>query len=232
MNYFSHARRYLNDPYFAVGTAVPDWLSVLDRKVRARSTSAAKLLKDEDARVVAICGGIIQHHHDDAWFHQTEIFLTLNAKFAQQLRKLLEGDVSMRPSFVGHIAIELLLDDALVQSNTRELDRYYEIFSQVDAVLVEQTINRISPRPAHRLAELVQRFSMDQFLYDYSADGRLLMRVNHVLKRVGLEALPSTIEDWMRRARLEVQENMQELLAGESTTPAWQKLNWDANSRS
>ena len=33
MNYFAHGVRFLEDPYFLAGTAVPDWLSVVDRRV-------------------------------------------------------------------------------------------------------------------------------------------------------------------------------------------------------
>ena len=36
MNFFSHGFRYLDQPYLLAGTAVPDWLSYVDRKIRAR----------------------------------------------------------------------------------------------------------------------------------------------------------------------------------------------------
>ncbi len=43
MNYLSHGFRFVDDPYFVAGTALPDWMSVLDRRNRARSTVAAVL---------------------------------------------------------------------------------------------------------------------------------------------------------------------------------------------
>ncbi len=36
MNYFAHGYRFIDDPYFMAGTALPDWLSVADRRVRIR----------------------------------------------------------------------------------------------------------------------------------------------------------------------------------------------------
>jgi hypothetical protein len=36
MNYFTHALPHLRDPVFIAGTALPDWLSVVNRKVRLR----------------------------------------------------------------------------------------------------------------------------------------------------------------------------------------------------
>jgi hypothetical protein len=223
MNFFSHAYRYLDDAYFAAGTAVPDWLNALDRRVRTRTPRAAKFLRDADPRVIALCGGIIQHHHDDAWFHQTATFLTLNARLSKQLRDLLPGDASMRPGFVAHIAIELILDHALI-SQHQALDKYYEQISRVDPALVEETVSRISPRPALGLAGLIGRFMNERFLADYEDDSRLLLRMNHVLRRVGLEELPGSIQLWLQRARLDVHANVDGLLAGQTARPAWSDL--------
>ena len=40
MNYFAHGREFVDEPYFLAGTAVPDWLSVVDRPTRIRSRQA------------------------------------------------------------------------------------------------------------------------------------------------------------------------------------------------
>ena len=58
MNYFAHGYRFVDSAYFLAGTAVPDWLSVADRKVRARSKGANQLLNDTDPRVAALAAGI------------------------------------------------------------------------------------------------------------------------------------------------------------------------------
>ncbi len=71
MNYLAHGWPFLDDPYFLAGTAVPDWLSVADRQVRARGKQAVPLGNDDDLRVAAVARGIVQHHEDDRWFHET-----------------------------------------------------------------------------------------------------------------------------------------------------------------
>ena len=48
MNYLAHAYQYLSDPYFVAGTNLPDWLSVVDRKVRVRAKPAQLLISSED----------------------------------------------------------------------------------------------------------------------------------------------------------------------------------------
>src|SRR5687768_7726430 len=110
MNYFAHGRRYVHDAYFLSGTAVPDWLNVVDRRVRVRSKAAQQFVDDSDPQVAALARGIVQHHYDDQWFHQTRAFAELSLRFTLEIRELLQPDDGFRPSFLGHILVELLLD--------------------------------------------------------------------------------------------------------------------------
>ena len=59
MNYFAHGRTFIDDPYFLAGTAVPDWLCVVDRRVRARSKPASDLIRDSDLRVAAVARAVV-----------------------------------------------------------------------------------------------------------------------------------------------------------------------------
>lgn len=221
MNYLAHGRRFLDDPYMVAGTAVPDWLSVIDRKVRARSPSASKWVNDDDPRIASISRGIIQHHFDDNWFHQTDAFIKLNSRFSVQLRTMLASDTSMRPGFVGHIAVELLLDSILTERDGNLLERYYATLDEIDGELIQNVVNQISPRQTDQLAKLVPQFARVRFLYDYQDDASLWKRLNHVMQRVNLESLPREVVDWLADARQEVRQAADELLAGEQPTAAW-----------
>ncbi|MCA9124112.1 MAG: hypothetical protein H6822_27765 [Planctomycetaceae bacterium] len=217
MNYFAHARHYLHDPYFVAGTAVPDWLSVVNRRMRARSRLAVPHTSDDDPRVASIARGIVQHHHDDAWFHQTRAFAELNLYFTKEIRALLPDDHGFRPSFLGHILVELLLDAALIEENPQALDDYYSVVEMLDPYLVNRTVNRMATQQTGMLAFFIPRFSAERFLYDYAEDGKLLFRLNNVMRRVRLPALPETLAEFLPEARRLVQERSAELLAGEQS---------------
>jgi hypothetical protein len=216
MNYFAHGRRYVDDPYFLAGTAVPDWLSVVDRKVRARKRNAVKFVADDDPRVAALARGVVQHHHDDDWFHQTRAFAELSLEFTVAIRDLLGADAGFRPSFLGHILVELLLDAALIEAEPQRLADYYAALDRLDAELVGDAVNRMATRATPLLAPLVPRFSAERFLYDYADDGKLLWRLNHVMRRVKLAALPPSLIEFFPGARCKVAARQIELLAGES----------------
>src|SRR5690606_20414525 len=103
MNYFAHGWRYTNEPYFLAGTATPDWLSVVDRKMRARAKRAALFVDNANPQLAQLARGIVQHHADDDWFHQTPAFTEMSLQFTVAIRDLLSPDDGFRPSFLGHI---------------------------------------------------------------------------------------------------------------------------------
>ena len=217
MNYFAHGRHYLDDPNFVAGTAVPDWLSVVNRRVRARSKLAAPYATDQDPRVAAVARGIMQHHHDDDWFHQTRAFAELSLYFTKEIRDRLPQDDGFRPSFLGHILVELLLDATLIADDPAVLDRYYAVMDSLDPYVVNQTVNRMATRETGMLAFLIPRFSEERFLYDYAEDAKLLFRLNNVMRRVRLPALPAALAEFFPEARRLVQQRSAELLAGEAS---------------
>jgi hypothetical protein len=212
MNYFAHGRHYTHDPYFMAGTCVPDWLGVLDRRNRARSRVAKTLFDDADPIVAALARGVAQHHADDAWFHETPAFFALQATLTTIVRGVLPADDRHRPSFLGHILIELLLDSELITENPGGLANYYAALDGLDPAIVAAAVNRITPRPVERLAEFIPRFSAERFLSDYPEDAKLWFRLNQVMRRVKLPDLPREFLDILPEARTLVRARRVELL--------------------
>jgi len=212
MNYFAHGRAYTHDPYFLAGTAVPDWLSIVDRQVRVKPKGVKAFVDDADLRVAALARGIMQHHADDDWFHQTPAFHELNVAFTGKIREILAGDDGYRPAFLGHILVELVLDAVLIEEQPQILDAYYQALASVEPDVVEAAINRMASRPTDCLAKLVPRFLSERFLYDYLDDAKLLHRLNQVMRRVNLPPLPDSLMNFFPEARRLVGQRRSELL--------------------
>lgn len=211
MNYFAHGRLFVDEPYMLVGTAIPDLMNVVDRKVRVRSRNAEPFLEDADPRVAAIARGVAQHHADDAWFHQTDAFARLSWEFTVMARDAAPDD-SLRPSFLGHILVEILLDSTLIAEDPPLLERYYSAIEAVDPSLVQQAVSRMAPRPADRLAEFLPLFANERFLHDYGDDAKLMRRLNQVMRRVGLPQLEENFARIFPAARAQVADAKGDLL--------------------
>ncbi len=213
MNYFAHALPFLDRPYFVAGTAVPDWLGVIDRKMRVRSKAAQKLTDHADPQIAALAAGIIRHHHDDRWFHQSRAFVELNLQLAAAVRRVLPRDDGFRPSFLGHILVDILLDASLIAEFPKRLDAYYAAVRSVDPRLVGDVVNGLASRRSELWIVLIPRFCAERFLYDYLDDAKLLKRLNQVMRRVGLAALPDDLLAVLPAARAAVDGRRDELLA-------------------
>ena len=214
MNYFAHALPFLDEPYFAAGTGVPDWLSVADRGVRVRRKHAEPLAEDPDGVTASVARGVIQHIGDDARFHESRCFVELSLELAARFREVLDEPSGYRPSFLGHLLGEVLLDASLIAEAPSKLEEYYRVLDSVDAGQVQDAVNRMAPRPTARLAVMISRFCGERILWDYPEDAKLLVRLNQVMRRVGFVQLPDGFRDVLPEAREQVSRRRAELLEG------------------
>ncbi len=214
MNYFAHALPFLDRPYFVAGTAVPDWLAVADRGARVRPKSAEQLAEDPQPDTAAVAAGVVQHVRDDRRFHRRRAFAELSLELTVMARERLGAEGSLRPAFLGHLLVELLLDASLVAEDPARLEAYYRALDSVDALRVEQIVNRLTSRPTRRLAPMVLRFRQERILQDYLEDGKLFVRLNQVMRRVKLAPLPEGFCELLPKARRLVEGRRHELLEG------------------
>ena len=212
MNYFTHGRRFIDKPYFLAGTAVPDWLGTVDRKVRVSRKRAMPFTQDSDQLVALVAKGIVQHHHDDRWFHQNRAFNEMCLSFTAEIRTYLPDDRGFRPSFLAHILVELLLDAHLIEQAPERIDAYYAVVNGLDPKEIQRAVNTMATKPTTELAGRITLFCQRRFLYDYAEDETLLKRLNNVMQRVKLSPLPSVLTDFFPHARQEVARRSTELL--------------------
>ncbi len=218
MNYFAHALHFLDDPYLAAGTGVPDWLTVADRRVRVRPESAQRLAADPQPHTASVAAGVLQHIRDDRRFHQSRAFAELSLELTAAARETLGTDTGFRPVFFGHLLVEVLLDASLLAEDHVRLEAYWRVLDSVDAGLVEQAVNRMASRPTNRLASLISGFCREQILQDYLEDGKLFVRLNQVMRRANLPQLPQSLLGLLPEARRLVENRKIELLEGIPTS--------------
>jgi len=214
MNYFAHGMRFVDRPYFLAGTALPDWLSVVDRRMRLRARSVEPFADGSGSPQAELAAGVLQHLDDDAWFHRTAAFAVASAELTIVFRDALPSDDGHRPAFLGHILTEMLLDSVLIDRAPATLDAYYTAFDRLDATLVAQSVNRMAPRPTDCLSDFIPLFVRERFLADYRDPNRLLFRLNQIMRRVKLNPLPAGFEATLELARAIVSSHAAALLPG------------------
>jgi hypothetical protein len=203
---------FVDRPYVLAGTAVPDWLSVADRKVRLRPRQVEPFLSDSDPVLAAVAAGVAQHLADDDRFHRSTVFYEVSGELTRRFRHVLGRDDGFRCGFLGHIATELLLDAVLIERDSSNLDDYYAAIESLDAVRVQTAVNAMARRPTQRLATFIELFHREQFLRDYLDDERMLYRLNKVMRRVNLPHLPVDLLPVLRDGRSLLRNHQSSLL--------------------
>ena len=213
MNYLAHGIRFLDRPYFMAGTAVPDWLSVVDRRIRMRTKRIEPLLAQwaPGSPELEVAQGILQHLSDDDWFHSTIGFNDVTNRLTALFRETLPGD-SFLNGFLGHIVTELLIDAELSQRHPGHLDNYYQAMEFVDPHVVQVVVNACGRESTSLLAKFIPLFIAEGFLHDYTESPKLLRRLNQVMRRVKLEPLPESVLKVLDSGREIVAHQLPELL--------------------
>jgi hypothetical protein len=215
VNYFAHAICYLDRPNFIAGLAVPDWLSVVNRKARVRRKKVIAALEQLTAGDHEIAVGILQHLDDDQWFHGTEAFFRVTGELGRRFREVLGPEDAWRCGFLGHIVLEILIDRVLIENDPAALDRYYQVIAEVDRFEVQQLVDALATEPVPDLARFIDLYIQERFLADYVDDLRLLHRLNQVMRRVGLMPLPVEVTRVLQEGSRLVREQLPELLPAE-----------------
>ncbi|MCE9635156.1 MAG: hypothetical protein K8T90_05555 [Planctomycetes bacterium] len=217
MNYLAHGFRHTSDPWFLAGTAAPDWLRMIDRRLRISRERAAAAADDPDPRVADLARGVLRHLAEDAAFHSSEAFhdatSALGALVRTAVRVVPDGDPRvLRPSFVAHLLVETLLDAEIMRDDPGALDRYYAAVASIDADEIQSVAAHVTPIPPAGLADLVRRFVASRFVADYADDARLLRRIDAVFRRLRQPEVSPFLLPTMPEARRIVREHAVALL--------------------
>ena len=213
MNYFAHGLRFVDRPFFLAGTAVPDWLSVVDRRMRMRHRLVAPCVDGSGSVLSEVASGVLQHLDDDQYFHRCRAFMEVSGTMANGFRARLPEGREYRPGFLGHITCELVLDGVLIDHNPGRLEEYYQALATVDVGAVQDAVNRMARGGTTRdLAEMIVQFCERRFLADYVVPSRLLYRLNQVLRRIKLAPLPDDVLEVIRWGRELIEPRVDELL--------------------
>jgi hypothetical protein len=212
VNYLAHGFRHVHDPWIVAGTALPDWLRVLDRRARVPAEAAASRAGDADPRVASLACGVVRHHEDDRRFHGSEAFTETRRAVAGDLRTALPEADGHRPWFVAHLVVEVQLDAAIEAAAPGRVGAYYAALATLDPVEVEQAAAALAPSGAAGLARLVRAFLAERFLEDYAEPAAIVRRLDRVVRRTRQPGLPSAMAAVLPRTRARVEARRDELL--------------------
>ncbi|RFZ81108.1 hypothetical protein DYU05_20320 [Mucilaginibacter terrenus] len=177
MNFLSHYYfdRNTTDCYFTLGTVLPDLLKNADKSIVLHPE---KLLH-ADSAVNSMIAGWNKHLLVDKFFHSSEFFLYHSHTLKNLLTPAVAGS-PVKPFFLGHIAIELILDNLLLTTGEVEVDDFYAHLDSCHESVIAAFLDFAEMKNSPVFFKFYESFKSSRYLTTYVN----LDKVTYALKRI------------------------------------------------
>lgn len=191
MNFVAHffLDREIGNPYFAIGAATPDLLSIYHPDLRIKKAQIPDVDElDLNEHGLALLDGIERHFEADRIFHSSPLFAKETGAISHALsERFQEGEVP-RKYFIAHVLLELVLDKVLIEIYPDLLDTYYRHFEAAAPFLeVEIATSEICQNPLPNYSHFLQKFLENRYLYQYQRWDHIAYVLGRILRRVSIE---------------------------------------------
>lgn len=132
-----------------------------------------------DNQMVSLLSGWKRHLTVDKLFHSSDFFNHHTAQLKQQLLPILD-DSPVRPSFLAHIGLELLLDHLLVQNREIDINQFYNHLNKVDEEKLDTFLKRCGAADTDHFFKFFGGFKSSRYLLSYQK----LENLSYALQRI------------------------------------------------
>jgi hypothetical protein len=209
MNFLSHFYfdRNSEDPHLVLGTILPDlvknarkdWNLHPEKKIESyKSTVEHSILR-----------GWRRHLAVDRHFHNSQFF----QKHTHAIRDLIIPalkDSVVRPSFLAHISLELMLDSTLLTENHLDAEDLYVHLQQADRVLLQRFLEINNLDDTAHFFTFFEKFIQAKYLNSYRESQNLMYALNRICMRVWKDPLNETQIQILSAILGEYHESLQE----------------------
>lgn len=177
MNFLSHYYfdRHETNSYHILGTVLPDLLKNADKNIILHPEK----LKHTDAKLNAIITGWNKHLDVDRYFHSSEFFLQHSHQLKLLLAPVIEGS-PVKPFFLGHIGVELILDNLLLTTQKLSVDDFYNHLAACNDEVIAEFLAFAGLNDKERFFKFFAGFKSSAYLHTYAET----LQVAYALKRI------------------------------------------------
>ncbi|MBM3401051.1 MAG: hypothetical protein FJY21_01825 [Bacteroidetes bacterium] len=188
MNFLSHFYfdRNSEDPHVVLGAVLPDLIKNARKDWNLHPERNADLLKSNFEN--SILKGWKRHITIDRHFHNSRFFTKHTTDIKRAIVPALKNSV-VRPSFLAHISLELMLDSALITENQVQTADFYSSLRQSDREAVNSflTLNRI--QDTTHFFNFLDKFIQSNYLESYRESANIMFALNRICMRIWKDPL-------------------------------------------
>ena len=205
MNFLSHFYfdRETDNCYFVLGTVLPDLLKNADKTIIIHPDK----FTTANAGISSIKKGWNKHLEVDRYFHSSEFFIHHSHQLKKQLLPAIEGS-PVKPFFLGHIALELILDNLLLTTKKVTADGFYDHLDGCKAPVVDEFLTFSGLKDTSAFFKFYEGFKKSRYLYSYSKTKEIAYALKRICMRVWKDPFTSENEAMMNKVLMTYREDL------------------------
>jgi len=205
MNFLSHFYfdRDTTDCYLVLGTVMPDLLKNADKNVIIHPE---KLVHTNEA-VNSIIRGWKKHLEVDRYFHSSVFFLHHSHELKKKLLPAIQGS-PVKPFFLGHIALELILDNLLLTTQQVTADGFYDHLDGCEQPVVDEFLRYAGLKNTSIFFKYYDDFKRSKYLYNYSKTREIAYALKRICMRVWTNPFTNENENQMSEVLIAYRESL------------------------
>jgi hypothetical protein len=184
MNFLSHFYFDKNsaDDYIVLGTVLPD---LLKNAVKEGNLHPLKLehIFQKDPLQKALLIGWERHLLVDKIFHSSGFFQHQTAVLKQLLLPLLTTS-PVKPFFLAHIGLELILDHLLTVNELIDTNKFYGHLGRIDQTVLKAFLNKCEFAETGKFIKFLEEFISSRYLLSYSKIENITYALNRICMRL------------------------------------------------
>lgn len=194
MNFLSHYYfdQHVNNHNIIFGALLPDLLKNASGKLHPHPEKNEEIFK-EDESCYAILKGWKRHLQVDKIFHSSIFFETHTQQLKTKLAPILIG-TPVRPSFLAHIGLELLLDHLLLTNHKIKVDELYNNLQLVKDEDIVLFLQKCGITDVTVFAHFFKNFKSSKYLISYQK----IENISYALQRICMRLWPTPFNDEVR----------------------------------
>jgi len=192
MNFLSHYYfdKLTQDANVVMGTVLPDLIKNASKEANLYPQKNEFLFKgnpDEEN----LLKGWKRHLAVDLHFHSSLFFLEKTAVLKELIKPIVVGTL-VRPSFLAHIGLELLLDHLLIEHNLIQVNEFYDKLIAVDRNSLADFLEHCGLKNQAVFEKFLESFISSKYLLSYQK----LENISYALNRICMRLWPETLNEF------------------------------------
>ncbi|MCY1513280.1 hypothetical protein D9M68_477690 [compost metagenome] len=192
MNFLSHFYfdRKNSSSYEVTGAILPDLIKNANKEWNFYPQKQEALFLTDPVQH-ELLNGWKKHLEVDKRFHSSLFFEEHTTALKALLKPILQ-DSAVRPSFLAHIGVELLLDHLLIENRKIDLQDFYTRLENCDEAALSRFLTCCGLSDSQPFLDFFQRFKSARYLFSYQKTENISYALQRICMRIWPDPFTAT----------------------------------------